>query len=91
MPNKETISFLTKLFFVLVGVTVVALGGLISMFQIKDSGIIFCWGFVLRSNKNHLNEDYMSEGLTESEQFVDSSRSHILAKECGMSDMISID
>ena len=35
--KKETVSFLTKLFFVLVGVAVVALGGLISMFQSKGN------------------------------------------------------
>ncbi|MBL7004515.1 MAG: hypothetical protein ISR69_10865 [Gammaproteobacteria bacterium] len=44
--KKETISFLTKLFFVLVGVIVVALSELISMLKSDDISFIFWLGIV---------------------------------------------
>lgn len=42
--EKETVAFLTKLFFVVVGVEIIILGGLISLFQSDDTGIIFGLG-----------------------------------------------
>ena len=42
--KKETISFLTKLFFVIIGVSIIILGGLISMFQNQNTNIIFWFG-----------------------------------------------
>lgn len=42
--KKEVISFLTKLFFVIIGVGIIILGGLISMFQNQSTGVIFWLG-----------------------------------------------
>ncbi len=44
--KKEAISFLTKLFFVFVGIIVIALGGLISMFENQDTNAIFWLGIL---------------------------------------------
>lgn len=44
--KKETISFLTKLFFVLVGVIVIALGGLVSMLESQNISVIFWLGII---------------------------------------------
>jgi len=44
--KKETISFLTKLFFVLVGTILIALSGLITMVKNQDITIIFWFGLL---------------------------------------------
>jgi hypothetical protein len=44
--KKEIISFLTKLFFVLVGVIIIALSSLISMLENQNTGIIFWLGII---------------------------------------------
>ncbi len=44
--KKETISFLTKLFFVLVGVNVVAMSELISMLRSENIDMIFWLGIL---------------------------------------------
>lgn len=44
--KKEVISFLTKLFFVLVGVILITLGSLLSMIKNQDITVIFWFGIV---------------------------------------------
>lgn len=44
--KKEVISFLTKLFFLLVGIILLTVGGLISMLKSQDISIIFWLGIV---------------------------------------------
>lgn len=44
--RKESISFLTKLFFIFVGVIVIILGGLISMFKDQTTDTIFWLGVI---------------------------------------------
>ena len=44
--KKEIISFLTKLFFVIIGMSIIILGGLISMFKNQTTDVIFWLGIL---------------------------------------------